>query len=177
LVDEDEEMSSGGDDDDGSDKEDEDEEESSGEAESGESDSEEGDEAADDVRQKIKDALKANGMGIAEDSSEADSDEELMDDEQMMALDDTLANIFRARTNERKSKKGPWTCFLDVPFGCSVDVSRGRCPTRSDTLQEPSSRSRGYLCQAGVSESSQHPTRPTIGRTRDQEQHGRTPTI
>lgn len=101
-------MKSGGDTGgDGSDEEDEDEEENSGEAESGESDSEEGeDEVADDVRKKIEDALKANGMDIAEDSSEEDSDEELMDDEQMMALDDTLANIFRARTNERKSKKG-----------------------------------------------------------------------
>lgn len=103
-------MESGDDgDDDGSDEEDEDEEESSGEAESGESDSEQGDaEAADEVRKKTEDALKANGVDVGETNSEEDSDEELMDDEQMMALDDTLATIFRSRTNERKSKKGPW---------------------------------------------------------------------
>ncbi|KAH0827009.1 DNA polymerase phi-domain-containing protein [Lanmaoa asiatica] len=105
LVDKDEKMSSGSDDDnDGSDSEDEeDEEESLEEVDSGESDSEEGeDEAADQVRQKIEDALKASGVDVGEE----DSDEELMDDEQMMALDDTLAEIFRTRTNERKSKQG-----------------------------------------------------------------------
>ncbi|KAF8447475.1 DNA polymerase phi-domain-containing protein [Boletus edulis BED1] len=102
LVEDDEGMTSGDDED-----EDEDEEESSGEAGSGESDSEEGDdEAADEVRQKIKDALKASGVDVGDDDSEEDSDEELLDDEQMMALDDTLANIFRTRTNERKSKQG-----------------------------------------------------------------------
>ncbi|KAF8557343.1 hypothetical protein OG21DRAFT_1494920 [Imleria badia] len=109
--DEDEEMSSGDDVDDANEEEDEEEDEeegsSSGEAGSGESDSEEGDdEAADEVRKKIEDALKASGMGVGKDDSEEDSDEEeLMDDEQMMALDDTLANIFRSRTHERKSKK------------------------------------------------------------------------
>ncbi|KAN0076879.1 DNA polymerase phi domain containing protein [Tylopilus felleus] len=108
LVVKDEEMSSGDEEDvdGGSDEEDEDKEESSREAESGENDSEGDDEDAEEVRQKIKDALKASGVDLGEDDSEEDSDEELMDDEQMMVLDDTLANIFRTRTNDRKSKKG-----------------------------------------------------------------------
>ena len=160
-----------------SDEEDEDQEESSGEAESGESDSEQGDdEAADEVRKKIEDALKGSGVDVAETDSEEDSDEELMDDEQMMALDDTLANIFRSRTNERKSKKGSWTlsrrAFLDTQV-----ISRSRCPTRSNALQEQSPRSCGYLCKTGASESSQRTSRPTVGRTRDKEHPGRTPTI
>ena len=105
-------MSSGGEDggdDDGSDEdEDEDEQGSSGEEESGESEPDEvDDEAADKVRKKIEDALKASGVGVGEDNSEDSSDEELMDDDQMMALDDTLAEIFRTRTNKRKSKQGP----------------------------------------------------------------------
>lgn len=121
LVDEDE--SDDDDDDDGSDEEDEDEEEeeeeSPGEEESGKSDSEGGDdEAADQVRKKIEDALKASGVDVGEDDSAQDSDEEeLMDDEQMMALDDTLADIFRTRTDERKSKQGPLTLFL-LLFTC-----------------------------------------------------------
>lgn len=108
--------SDGAGDGDGSDEVDEDEG-SSGEEGSGESDSEEGaDEAADQVRKKIEDALKANGVDVGEDSSKEDSDEELMDDEQMMALDDTLADIFRTRTNERKSKKGLSTSFSTCFF-------------------------------------------------------------
>ncbi|KAG8217899.1 DNA polymerase phi-domain-containing protein [Butyriboletus roseoflavus] len=114
LVGEDEEMSSEDEregDDDGSDKEDEEEveeeQESSGEEESGESDSEEvDDEAAEKVRKKIEDALKASGVDVGEDNLEDPSDEEPVDDEQMMALDDTLAQIFRTRTNKRKSKQG-----------------------------------------------------------------------
>lgn len=109
LVEEDEEMGSAGDDDDGSSEED--EEESSGEVEPNESNSEEGDEVANQVRKKIEDALKADGVDVGEDDSQEDSEEELMDDDQMMALDDTLANIFRTRVNGRKSKKG-----LQAPF-------------------------------------------------------------
>ena len=64
------------------------------------------------------------------------------------------------------------TCFFDAQVR-----SRSRCPTRSNALQEQSPRSRGYLCQAGASESSQRSSRPTVGRTRNQEHLGRTSTI
>ena len=106
---------SGSDDNEGD--EDGEDEESSGEEVSAESEFEDGDdEAAEQVRKKIAEALKASGMDVGEDGSDEDSDEELMDDEQMMALDGTLADIFRTRTNERKSKKGVstfcTTCFF-----------------------------------------------------------------
>lgn len=178
---EDEEMHSSNGEDDEGDEENVDEggSSSSEEAESGESDSDEGDEVADEVRKKIQDALKANGVDVGEDDSEEDSDkEELMDDEQMMALDDTLANIFRTRTHDRKSKKGSLTFFSPRVMNAQVRViSRGRRPTRSNTLQKQSPRSRGHLCQAGASESSQHSTPHSIGRARDQEQLGRTPVV
>ncbi|KAG9318874.1 DNA polymerase phi-domain-containing protein [Chiua virens] len=106
LLEEDEEMAIDVEDDE-SDEGDEDEEESSGEEAPEESDSKEGDdEAADQVRKKIEDALKASGMDVGEDNSEEDSDDELMNDEQMMALDETLAAIFRNRTGGQKSQKG-----------------------------------------------------------------------
>lgn len=172
-------MNSDGDgDEDRSDEEDEDEggdeeeEKSSGEGESEESDSEEGDDkAADQVRKKIEDALKTSGMDVGKDHSEEDSDEELMDDEQMMALDHTLAEIFRTRANERKSKQGALTFFFPrrafIGTGMLKCISRGRRSTRSNAFQEPSPRPRGYLCQTGDSESSQRSTRATLDRTRN----------
>ena len=74
------------------------------------------DEDAQQMREKIADALKANGMdSVADDETDGESDEELMDDEQMMAVDEHLAEIFRSRKDERKSKKG-LQLFLDLPF-------------------------------------------------------------
>ncbi|KIJ16738.1 hypothetical protein PAXINDRAFT_131583 [Paxillus involutus ATCC 200175] len=107
VDDEDEEMHSDSGDS-GSDEEDEDEdgdEESSSKEVSGDdSDSEEeDDEAADEVRQKIENALKTLATDVGKEDE--DEDEELMDDEQMMAIDEHLAEIFRSRTSERKSKK------------------------------------------------------------------------
>ncbi|KAF8843637.1 hypothetical protein BDN67DRAFT_945267 [Paxillus ammoniavirescens] len=70
-----------------------DEESSSKEVSGDDSDSgEEDDEAADEVRQKIENALKTLAMDVEK-------------EEQMMAIDDHLAEIFRSRTSERKSKK------------------------------------------------------------------------
>ncbi|KAL4076956.1 DNA polymerase phi-domain-containing protein [Scleroderma yunnanense] len=70
--------------------------------------SEEGnDEAAQEMRKKIADTLKASGMdGVEDDGLDEESDEDLMDDEQMMAIDEHLAEIFRSRKDEQKSKKG-----------------------------------------------------------------------
>ncbi|KAF9246115.1 DNA polymerase phi-domain-containing protein [Melanogaster broomeanus] len=107
LVDEDEEdmRSDGGDG--GSEEKEEEDGGSSSEAASGDdSNSEdEDDEAADEVRKKIEDALRASGMDVGEEGSGEESDEELMDDEQMMAIDEHLAEIFRSKTSEAKSKK------------------------------------------------------------------------
>ncbi|KIJ68933.1 hypothetical protein HYDPIDRAFT_23808 [Hydnomerulius pinastri MD-312] len=91
----------------GSDENEEEDEESSSEEGSGpDGDSDDSDEeAAEEVRKKIEDALKASGVDGGEDNTEGDSEPELMDDEQMMAIDEHLAEIFRSRTNERRSKK------------------------------------------------------------------------
>ena len=57
-----------------------------------------------ELRNKIEEALRVNGIEPA--TGETDSeDEELMDDDQMMAIDEQLAQVFRSRTNERKGVK------------------------------------------------------------------------
>src|ERR1700678_1711355 len=54
-----------------------------------------------ELRNKIEEALRINGIEPA--TGETDSeDEELMDDDQMMAMDEQLAQVFRSRTNEKK---------------------------------------------------------------------------
>jgi DNA polymerase phi len=56
-----------------------------------------------ELRNKIEEALRVNGIEPA--TGETDSeDEELMDDDQMMAVDEQLAQVFRSRTNEKKGK-------------------------------------------------------------------------
>jgi DNA polymerase phi len=58
-----------------------------------------------ELRNKIEEALRVNGIEPA--TGETDSeDEELMDDEQMMVIDEQLAQVFRSRTNEKKGGKG-----------------------------------------------------------------------
>lgn len=58
-----------------------------------------------ELRNKIEEALRVNGIQPA--TGETDSeDEELMDDDQMMAIDEQLAQVFRSRTNEKKGGKG-----------------------------------------------------------------------
>ena len=57
-----------------------------------------------ELRNKIEEALRVNGIEPA--TGETDSeDEELMDDNQMMAIDEHLAQVFRSRTNEKKGGK------------------------------------------------------------------------
>ena len=58
-----------------------------------------------ELRNKIEEALRVNGIEPA--TGETDSeDEELMDDDQMMVIDEQLAQVFRSRTNEKKGGKG-----------------------------------------------------------------------
>ena len=59
-----------------------------------------------ELRRKIEEALEVNGIEAATGDSDEDSDGELMDDDQMMAIDEQLADIFRARANENKISKG-----------------------------------------------------------------------
>ncbi|KXN82577.1 DNA polymerase V [Leucoagaricus sp. SymC.cos] len=67
------------------------------------------DEDVDDVealelRNKIEQALRVNGIELATENSDSE-EEELMDDEQMMVIDEQLVEVFRSRTNEKKSGK------------------------------------------------------------------------
>ncbi|KAG1891307.1 DNA polymerase phi-domain-containing protein [Suillus subluteus] len=66
------------------------------------SDFDDGNEAALELRMKIEDALKANGAEAAIGDTDEESDEELVDDEQMMAIDEHLAEVFRSRSGDSK---------------------------------------------------------------------------
>ncbi|KAG2365801.1 hypothetical protein BDR07DRAFT_1398137 [Suillus spraguei] len=70
-----------------------------------ESDIDDGNEAALELRMKIEDALKANGAEAAIGDTDEESEEELVDDEQMMAIDEHLAEVFRSRSGDGKQSK------------------------------------------------------------------------
>lgn len=72
---------------------------------SDEDDFDDGNEAALELRMKIEDALKANGAEAAIGDTDEESEEELVDDEQMMAIDEHLAEVFRSRSGDNKQSK------------------------------------------------------------------------
>jgi len=77
--------------------------ESSESSEGGDSDGDINDEEADlELRNKIEEALRVNGIEPATGDTDSE-EEELMDDDQMMAFDEQLAQVFRSRANEKKS--------------------------------------------------------------------------
>ncbi|KAF9566303.1 hypothetical protein CPC08DRAFT_114924 [Agrocybe pediades] len=83
------------------DEDNEESEESDGE-DSGDDSNEE--EADLELRNKIEEALRVNGIEPA--TGETDSeDEELMNDDQMMAIDEQLVQVFRSQAKDRKSGK------------------------------------------------------------------------
>ena len=131
LENEDEEMGS-----EASEEGDEDEGSESQSDEESDDDEEDGDESGEDsneedadleLRNKIEEALRVNGIEPA--TGETDSEEEeLMDDDQMMAIDEQLAQVFRSRVNERKPGKGEWrtshpVAILSHPLS-DVDAQR-----------------------------------------------------
>lgn len=88
----------------GSDEESQDEEGQSGDNSSESDKDEDLDEAEDlELRRKIEEALRVNGVDAATDASDEDS-EELMDDDQMLAIDEQLAAAFRIRASEKLGK-------------------------------------------------------------------------
>ncbi|KAH9857639.1 DNA polymerase phi-domain-containing protein [Lenzites betulinus] len=67
---------------------------------------EDGDEEADlELRRKIEEALRVNGISAATGDSDDESEEDLMDDDQMLAIDEQLAAAFRARASEKGNRK------------------------------------------------------------------------
>ncbi|THG98713.1 hypothetical protein EW026_g3515 [Hermanssonia centrifuga] len=87
---------------------DESDEDNSGSSENGDlEDDEDLDDAGDpELRQKIEEALRVNGIHAATEDFDGESEEETMDDDQMMAIDEQLAAVFRARADEKKFGKG-----------------------------------------------------------------------
>lgn len=81
-------------------------------------DDEDGLEVDEAFKNELLAALEAGGMGVPNAASDDDDDEEmkgdetdeeeLLDDEAMLALDDRLADIFRANGGGRRSKKREW---------------------------------------------------------------------
>ena len=90
-------------DEEGDEDEDEDEEDEESEAEEDEEDSDEDeddDAEAAELRKKIEDALRVNGIEPA--NEEDDEDDDLMDDDQMMAIDEQLTEVFKASASGKK---------------------------------------------------------------------------
>ncbi|KAJ3538218.1 hypothetical protein NM688_g6552 [Phlebia brevispora] len=87
------------------------------------------DDAADpELRRKIEEALQVNGIRPATGDSDSESEEELMDDEQMMAIDEQLTAVFKARADEKKLGKGKYIfyyiCWTVSHFDIGIDVQR-----------------------------------------------------
>ncbi|KAH0584348.1 hypothetical protein H2248_009888 [Termitomyces sp. 'cryptogamus'] len=83
-----------------------DSEEESDEDDAGEGNDEDSNDEEEDIelRRKIEEALRVNGIEAA--TGDSDEEEELMDDDQMMAIDEQLAAVFKTRANEKKTGKG-----------------------------------------------------------------------
>jgi DNA polymerase phi len=64
-----------------------------------------------ELRRKIEEALRVNGIEPATGETESE-EEELMDDDQMMAIDEQLAQVFRARANEKKGTSQVLLSFI-----------------------------------------------------------------
>ncbi|KAH9923929.1 DNA polymerase phi-domain-containing protein [Epithele typhae] len=104
--DEDVEMEGAGEDDEDAEDAEEDEDSSDSNGEDEEEEEDEDEEADLELRKKIEEALRVNGIAAATgDSDEEESEEELMDDEQMLALDVQLAAAFKARAAEKRDGK------------------------------------------------------------------------
>ncbi|KAK7689133.1 hypothetical protein QCA50_007824 [Cerrena zonata] len=120
---------------------DEDEEDSNNDSESAEDEEEEEDMEDDpELRRKIEEALRVNGVEPATGDSEDESDEELMDDEQMMAIDEQLAAVFKARSDEKRQNKGTGGAQREAVHYKNrvldlVDIFLKKQPTSSHVIQ------------------------------------------
>jgi DNA polymerase phi len=77
-------------------------------ASSDEDDENDENEEVQELRRKIEETFKGDGAATGDPDEESDN---LMDDDQMMAIDGQLAQVFRLRVNEKKSSKG-WPFHL-----------------------------------------------------------------
>ena len=111
------------------DEEDAKEEDSGSESEGGEDEDGEDEEADLELRGRIEEALRVNGIEPADGSGDDDSGEELMDDDQMMAIDEQLTEIFRSRASEKKGGKGTERPVLCSQLALNRDFCRCKCST------------------------------------------------
>lgn len=131
----------------GDDDDDDDEAGSSSGTDEEEEDEEDLDEDADpELRRKIEEALAVNGIHAAT-GSDDESEEEYMDDDQMMAIDAQLAAVFKARADEKKFGKGMSISSMRAGFTFADRRSRCRCSARSHSLQKPCAGPRRHVPQ------------------------------
>jgi hypothetical protein len=100
----------------------------------------EGDETQDEELTSITEIPQTEGIVAMDETADEESEREL-DDNQMMAIDDELALMFRDRVKRRKDK-GVFSCF---PQAASVDGYPRRSTERSDAFQKPNYGSFGHL--------------------------------
>ncbi|KAL1735154.1 DNA polymerase phi-domain-containing protein, partial [Schizophyllum commune] len=98
--DDDMEVDEEGDEEEEEEEEEEDEESEAEEDEEYSDEDEEDDAEAAELRKKIEDALRVNGIEPANEEDEEDDD--LMDDDQMMAIDEQLTEVFKASASGKK---------------------------------------------------------------------------
>ncbi|KZT74012.1 hypothetical protein DAEQUDRAFT_661194 [Daedalea quercina L-15889] len=105
MADEDEDLEDVEDGEDDEEGEEEETDEASEESEDEDEDEDNAEETDLELRKKIEEALRINGVEATTGDSDDESDEDLMDDDQMLAIDDQLAAVFRARATEKKPGK------------------------------------------------------------------------
>lgn len=92
-----------------------------------EADEDEDEEPDLELRSKLEAALRTGGINLADGSEgESDSEEEVMDDDQMMAIDDQLAEIFRSRADEKGGKGKMKVLLPQFWFTRSLDANAQR---------------------------------------------------
>lgn len=112
-----------------------------------------------ELRKRIAEVLQVNGAaeGDADDDSESE-EESLMGDDEMMAMDEKLVEIFRLRTEEKKGRKGA----SDLGPPSSPPATDSRLPP----TQTPSGRRRtsriGFLSSSRPSSRSSRRARSSF---------------
>ncbi len=136
MADEDEDVDMEDAEDDEDDDAEDDESSSSSSSAGEEEEEEEADEEADlELRRKIEEALRVNGISAATGDSDDESEEDLMDDDQMLAIDDKLAAAFKARAAEKGTRKGKYSSIgFPVSGPSAYTAYRRRCAEGGDAL-------------------------------------------
>lgn len=100
----------------------------------------ESDETQDEELTSIAEIPQTKGIVAMDETADEESEREL-DDDQMMAVDDELALMFKDRVNKRKDK-GVLSCLAQA---ASVNGYPRRSTERSDTFQKPDYGSFGHI--------------------------------